>query len=520
MLDFVATQFVNFGVSLLDLASDPLTYVYLVCSVSLGIVFGALPGLTATLAVTILTGFFGNKFPVEQSLIALIGAYVGAIYGGSYPSILLSIPGTAASAATAMDGYPLAQRGRGGEALGLTTTASMIGTMIGTFCLLIFVWILLALSSQIASPEKALLALFGILVSGTLMSSDLVIKGWIAGLIGLAMAMVGLDPILSEQRYVFGWSYLLSGFQVVPVLMGCFAIPQILLGLRSGPLTGTPIQVGRILPSLGTVRRYLPTISRSGAIGVGIGALPGVGEDVSGWVSYGVGKSVSREPERFGKGSLEGLLSSETANNACIGGALIPLLVLGIPGSPPAAALLGALMINNVTPGPTIDPMLIIRIVAILAMASLTMFVLGLFMARIFIRVLKLPRTIFLPVVLVLTTIGSFSVGGGTNDLFLMIVVGLVSYALIRMDYPIAPLVIGVILGGLFDETFRRSLLISDGDLTTFVTRPGAAILLTLNLLLILSQVPAVQRFFRRRFMRGRRTETSAKIPIEPKEEA
>lgn len=494
MFEFLLSQFASFGMIFAELALDPVTYLYLVGSVALGIIFGALPGLTATLAVTILTGFFGNKFPVEQSLIALIGAYVGAIYGGSYPSILLNIPGTAASAATAMDGHPLAKQGRGGEALGMTTTASFIGTMIGTFCLLIFVWVLMAVSKQIASPEKALLALFGILVSGTLMSSDLVVKGWIAGLIGLAMAMVGLDPILSEQRYTFGWSYLLSGFMVVPVLMGAFAIPQILYGLREGAKVANPIQIGRIVPSFGKVRKYLPTITRSGAIGVGIGSLPGVGEDVSGWVSYGVGKSFSKEPEKFGKGSLEGLLSSETANNACIGGALIPLLVLGIPGSPPAAALLGALMINNVTPGPTIDPMLIIRIVAILVLASFTMFVLGLFMARVFITVLRLPQTIFLPIVMVLTTIGSFSVGGGVNDLFLMVVVGLVSFALIRMEYPIAPLVIGVILGGLFDETFRRSLLVSDGDLTTFITRPGAAILVVLNLLLILSQIPAVKR--------------------------
>ncbi|MEM6942979.1 MAG: tripartite tricarboxylate transporter permease, partial [Pseudomonadota bacterium] len=372
------TNIAFFFEALAALATDPVTYLYLIASVSLGIVFGALPGLTATLAVTILSGFFGNKFPVEQSLIALIGAYVGAIYGGSYPSILLNIPGTAAAAATALDGHPLTRSGRGGQALGLTTTASFFGTMVGAICLLAFVWVLLTLARQIASPEKALLALFGILVSGTLMSKDLVIKGWISGLVGLAMAMVGLDPILSEDRFTFGWSYLLSGFQVVPVLMGAFAIPQILDGLRTGPVSGILPQVGRILPGLSAIARHRGTVTRSGAIGVGIGALPGVGEDVAGWVSYGVGKNLSREPEQFGKGSFEGLLSSETANNACIGGALIPLLVLGIPGSPPAAALLGALMINNVTPGPTIDPALVMRIVAILVMASLTMLCLGL----------------------------------------------------------------------------------------------------------------------------------------------
>lgn len=497
-MEFVLTQLSGFGAAFVALASDPITYLYLVSSVFLGIVFGALPGLTATLAVTILTGFFGNKIPLDYSMIALLGAYVGAIYGGSYPAILLNIPGTAASAATAMDGYPLAKAGRGGEALGLTTTASFIGTLIGTVALLIFVWVLLLISKNIASPEKALLALFGILLSGTLMSEDLVIKGWIAGLIGLAMAMVGLDPLLSEPRYTFGWSYLLSGFQVVPVLMGAFAIPQIIEGLRPMQI-GKMVQLtGRVMPNFKTVRKHMPTITRSGVIGTGVGALPGVGEDVAGWVSYGVGKSVSKDGKNFGKGSIDGLLSSETANNACIGGALIPLLVLGIPGSPPAAALLGAFKINNIIPGPTIDPEIILRVVAIMVMASFTMFLMGLFTARIFIKILRIPQTVFLPIVMVLTTIGSFSVGGGINDLYLMLGVGLVATFMNMLRYPIAPLVIGVILGGLFDETFRRSLLIAEGDLSVFISRPGAAILLTLNVALILSQLPPVRRLFAR----------------------
>lgn len=496
MIEFVLAQLVGFSSALYILVIDPITYVYLIPAVFLGIVFGALPGLTATLAVTILTGFFGNKFPLDQALIALIGSYVGAIYGGSYPSILLNIPGTAASAATAMDGYPMTQKGLGGQALGLTTTASFIGTLFGTFCLLIFVWLLLIVSKNIASPEKALLALFGILLSGTLMSQDLVIKGWIAGLLGLAMAMVGLDPLLSEPRYVFEWSYLLSGFQVVPVLMGAFAIPQIMDGMREAIKLMKVPNVGRIRPEMGEVMKHMPTILRSGAIGTGVGALPGVGEDVAGWVSYGVGKSVSKEGDQFGKGSKDGLISAEAANNAAIGGALIPLLVLGIPGSPPAAALLGALKINNVIPGPTIDPALILHIVAILVLASFTMLIMGLLTAKIFIKILRIPQTMFLPVVMVLTTIGSFSVGGGINDLFLMIGVGLVAYAMNKMQYPIAPLVIGVILGGLFDETFRRSLLISDGDMTVFFSRPGAAILLTLNILLVMSQIPLIKRTF------------------------
>ncbi len=489
-MEFLSTQLTGFLEALVYLASDPVTYAYISVSVFLGIVFGALPGLTATLAVTILTGFFSNKFPLEQSMIALIGAYVGAIYGGSYPAILLNIPGTAASAATAMDGHPLAKSGRGGEALGLTTTASFIGTLIGTVFLLAFVGLLLLVSKNIASPEKAMLALFGVLLSGTLMSPDLPLKGWISGLIGLAMAMVGMDPILSEDRYTFDWSYLLSGFQVVPVLMGAFAIPQILDGMRSNLSKQKPLPVGRIIPRMGALFSRMGLIARSGVIGTGVGALPGVGEDVAGWVSYGVGKSISKDGDQFGKGSLNGLVCAEAANNAAIGGALIPLLVLGIPGSPPAAALLGALKVNNVIPGPTIDPSFVLHVVAILVLASFTMVLMGLFTARIFILVLQIPQTVFLPIVLILTTIGSFSVGGGINDLYLMLGVGLVVTVMNTMQYPVAPLVIGVILGGLFDETFRRSLFLADGDLSVFVSRPGAAILLTLNVLLILSQTP------------------------------
>ena len=229
--------------------------------------------------------------------------------------------------------------------------------------------------------------------------------------------------------------------------MGAFAIPQIIDGLRHVEAGKVLALKGRILPNLRSIRRYLPTIGRSGVIGTGVGALPGVGEDVAGWVSYGVGKTVSDEGDKYGKGSLEGLLCSETANNACIGGALIPLLVLGIPGSPPAAALMGAFKINNVIPGPTIDPEIILRVVAILVLASLTMFLMGLFTARVFIKILAIPQTIFLPVVMVLTTIGSFSVGGGINDLYLMLGVGAVAYFMNLMKYPIAPLVIGVILG-------------------------------------------------------------------------
>lgn len=280
--------------------------------------------------------------------------------------------------------------------------------------------------------------------------------------------------------------------------LDCFGLLNVVkpTGRKAIILAKVP-PISRFRSELSEIRKRMSTILRSGAMGTGIGALPGVGEDVAGRVFYGVGKMSSKGNKQFGHGSRDGLISADAANDAAIGGALIPLLVLGIPGSPPAAALLGALKINNVIPGPTIDPVIITHIAAILVLSSLTMLLMGLFTARVFTTILQIPNR--LPPDchgvdhdrLLLSRCG-------INDLFLMIGVGLVAYAMNVMHYPIAPLVIGVILGGLLDETFRRSLLQSDGDLTAFVSRPGAGILIAFNVLPILSQFPAVKRLFNR----------------------
>ena len=503
----VVEQFQAFFLALAHLAGQPKILAVLMGSSILGIMFGALPGLTATLGVALLaTLTYG--FDLQLALVALIALYVGAIYGGSYPAILLNIPGTAASAASALDGYPLAQRGEGGRALGLTTTASLLGTVLGMLALVVTAPLIVELALQFTSYEFFLLALFGIIISGTLTSPDLVIKGWIAGFLGLALSTVGRDKLMFYPRYTFDLAVLDSGIEVVPVLIGAFAIPQIIKTLREKAPLGVLQDIGRVMPDFRTIASNLRHIVRSGLIGVGIGSVPGVGEDIAGWVSYGAAKNGSPHPETFGKGEPAGLISAETANNACIGGSLIPLTTLGIPGSPPAVMLLGALMLHGLTPGPMLSierPTFLVELAAIMVLASAAMWLNGIFLARQVVKLLRVPATLFLPIVALLAVLGSYALGLNITNLYLMVAVGIVAYVLTEMDYPIAPLVIGVILGPMADENLRRALMVGQGDVSAFFTRPVSVILILAILLTIAAQIPAYRRWRKRIASRFRR---------------
>ena len=498
MLDPLTT----FATVLLQLVSNPDNLLVLLAGSLLGIFFGALPGLTATLGIALLTTLTYGM-PMSTALIAMLGLYVGAIYGGSYPAILMNIPGTPASAATAMDGYPLARRGEGGRALGLTTTASLIGTVIGMLVLVLCAPLIARFALQFTSFEFCLLAFFGIVISGTLTSRDLAIKGWIAGLIGLALSTIGRDRLQFYPRYTFELPELDTGLDVVATLIGAFAIPQIIRVLRDRKSLSEPQKIQRVVPGFGTILRHFRHIVRSALIGVGIGAVPGVGEDIAGWVSYGAAKRRRKAVAKSGSDETTGLVSSETANNACIGGALIPLLTLGIPGSPPAVMLLGALMLHGVTPGPMLSiqrPTFFLEVTAILLLASVAMWCNGIVLSRQVVKVLRLPPTIILPVIALLCVLGSYALGFRIFNLYLMLVVGIGAYFLIELDYPISPLVIGVVLGPMADENLRRALMVSEGSLLPFVQRPVSAILLAVILLTIASQLPFFRRLGRKLF--------------------
>lgn len=488
--------FAQFTQILWGIASDPVNLAIVFGASFLGIIFGSMPGLTATLGVALLTTLTYG-LDVSSALLALLGLYVGAIYGGSYPSILINIPGTAAAAASAVDGYPMACRGEGGRALGLTTTASMIGTVFGLLILVLMAPLIASVALQFTSFEFFLLAIFGILISGTLASQGNAIKGWIAGFIGLFMAMVGRDTLQFFPRFTFDNPQLDSGLDIVPVLIGAFGIPQIIKVLSERKSLVQAQKFTRVVPEIKTIFKNIKTIFRSSMIGVGIGAVPGIGEDIAGWVSYGVNKSKKPKPEEkpFGEGNPSGLIAAETANNACIGGALIPLLTLGIPGSAPAAMLLGALMLHGVNPGPTLaidKPEFLLEVTAVMVLASLAMFCNGLFLAKQVVKLLRIPAPLFMPVIALLCVLGSYALGLSTFNLMLMVPVGILAYLMMSMNYPISPLVIGLILGPMADENIRRALLTTEGSMLPMLQRPVCLILCGVILILLLQQIPWV----------------------------
>ncbi len=471
------------------IVTSPSTLLLLFGSTILGIVFGALPGLTATLGVALLTTLT-YSLDTGPALVSLLGIYVGAVYGGSYGSIMINIPGTAAAAATALDGYPKALRGEAGVALGLTTTASFLGTMVGMFFVVVFTPIISFLALQFTSFEFFLLAFFGILISGSISTPDLVQKGWLAGFFGLFLAVVGRDPLQFYPRFTLGFPQLEGGIEVVPVLIGAFGIPQIIQVLKDRFVTAQAQQVGRVIPSWNKIVHNIPHIVRSALIGVGIGAVPGIGEDIAAWVSYGTAKNTSRHPEAFGTGCDEGIIASETANNACIGGAMIPLLSLGIPGSPPAAMLLGALLLHGIAPGPMLhveQPTFVFQVSAILLMASAAMYISGILLAPQVVKLLRVPPALFMPIVAVLCLIGSYALGLKIFNLYLMVPIGIIAYYMGELGYPIPPLVIGVILGTMADENLRRALMVSQGSFLPFITRPVALLLLIVILLTVIT---------------------------------
>lgn len=479
----------------------PLTLLYVAGSTFIGIVIGMLPGLTATMGVALLTGLtFG--FPPKQAIVILICVYVGAIYGGSRSAILLNIPGTPANAATCLDGFPLAQKGQAGPAIGLATTSSFLGTVFGLICLAFFTPLLGQIALQFQSWEFFWLAIFGIIVCGNLTAPTDPLKGWIAGFIGLLVSLVGQEGITGYSRFSLGFDQMRGGFALIPVLVGVYGIAEVLGVMRETVVPRVVMQIQKVLPRWQDLWQYRRTMLRSGVIGVIIGAIPGVGEDVAAWVSYDFAKRASKHPEEFGKGSREGLIAAETGNNACIGGAVIPVLSLAVPGSAPAAVLLAAMWLHGVRPGPLLMlefPNYIWEVTAMFILASLAMLILGLSLVRTLVKILMVPRPILMPIVLVLCVIGSFAISVRIFDIWVMLAFGLLGYPMRKYNYPAAPLVLGVILGDMADVNLRRALIRTAGDVTPFFTRPISLVLVAITLFTILARA----HWFRRLLATG-----------------
>lgn len=460
-----------------------------------GLVIGALPGLTATMGLALLTTMTLHMNS-NDAILVLICTYVMSIYGGSRSAILLNIPGTPSSAATALDGYVLARQGRAGEAMGLATIGSVLGTLVGIVLLAVITPPLGEFALSFGAYEFFWLALAGVMLSGSLAGTD-PIKGWIAGVLGLMVAMVGQEPAYGYPRFAFGFPELTGGIQLLPAMVGAFGFAEVLYVMRSKANASISDASDRIVPRLRDIVALRWTALRSGVIGTFTGLLPGVGEDIGAWTSYAVAKRLSKTPEKFGKGSTEGLMAAETGNNASVPGALIPVLTLGIPGSGVAAVLMAALIIHGAQPGPlmmTTNPQMIYNIIAMLVLATFGILVFGLSLTRLMILVLKVKDTWLMPVIAVLCLVGPYAIQSSYFDIWVVVFFGVVGFGLRLMNYPMAPLVLGIVLGTILDSNLRRAVTLADGNFGAFFARPISAILCAVIVMMILAQIGPVRR--------------------------
>jgi putative tricarboxylic transport membrane protein len=480
----------------------PLSLLNVAWATLLGIVIGALPGLTATMGVALLVTLTYKMAP-DQAILVLMCVYVGAIYGGSRTAILLAIPGTPASAATTLDGHPLALQGKAGMAMGLATTSSALGTIIGIVFLALLAPLLGEAALRFGTYEFFWLALFGVLISGQLTSLDDPLKGYIAGILGLLVAMVGMETLHAHVRFTFGITALAGGVDLIPAMVGAFGLAEILAVMKRTAQAEIASSSDRVIPRLADLWRYRVTTIRSGIIGTIVGIIPGVGEDIGAWASYAAARRGSKERHLFGKGSQEGLIAAETGNSAVIPGAMIPTLTLALPGSAAAAVLIAAMFIHGIRPGPllmTENPTFLYQIVAILLLSTIAITLFGLSLTRPLLLVLQVPRERLMAVVYVLCVVGSFAITQRMFDVYVMLFFGVVGFILREMKYPMAPLVLGIILGDLLDLNLRRGLLLTQGDPTPFFTRPISMVLWVIILASILMAIPAVNKRVRRLF--------------------
>src|SRR3982751_6313112 len=465
----------------------------------LGIMVGCLPGLSATLCIALLTTLT-IKLPASNAILVLICSYVGALYGGSRSAILLNIPGTAANAASCADGYALAQRGEAGRAIGIATSGAFMGTLFGVICLAAFTPSLAEVALSFGAFEFFWLALFGVTMSGSIVGDD-PIKGWLMGALGLFVAQIGQEGLYAYDRFTFGWDELAGGIALIPALVGAFGLAEVLTALAD-PVEKKFVEVkDSVLPRFREVAQYWRTVLRSGAIGVITGLLPGVGEDSGAWMSYAAAKATSKERQQFGKGSIDGLRAAETGDMSSIPGHIIPALALGIPGSAPSAVLMAAMIIHGIQPGPMLmiqHPHFIYEVVAMTTLASITILLFGLFGVRPLLLVLRVRRSVLMPIVFLLCTVGAFASASRLFDVYAMLVIGIGAFFLRRRGYQMAPFVLGLVLGPLLDKSLRRGLVLSDGSLAPFFTRPISMAFAVVTIFTMLLYIPAFKALVQR----------------------
>jgi putative tricarboxylic transport membrane protein len=449
-------------------ALSPYLLIVTLGGVCLGIFWGAMPGLSTTMAMMLLVGL-SVGMNQETALAFMLGVYTASTFGGAISAVLINIPGTPDSVCTMIEGHPLAKQGKGGQALGLSVTASFMGNWVGILLLVACMPVILAIALQFRSWEMFLLAVIGISICGTMTGGTMPLKGWITGWLGMLIAFVGYDTIHGVSRFTFDLPALYDGISYIAILIGLFGLCEIMKVLPQREHTPIPENVGRAIPSFDLLMKSMPAALRSGLIGTIVGAIPGAGANIAGFLAYDVGRRRAKPEERakWGKGSFEGIVCAQVADNANIGGAMLPTLTLGIPGSAPAAAMMAALQLKNVQLGPTIaidQPGLIQLIYALLIVANCLMFGAALALIKPCVKLFSLPHSLLMTLIIPICVIGAYSVRTNMFDVWVMVAGGFLGYAFYMFKFPAAPMVLGIILAPLADENLRRALLLFDNN--------------------------------------------------------
>ena len=493
---------------------DPSLVLLIAVGTFAGIYIGAIPGLSVTMAVSILISFT-FAWDVNDALCLMVGIFMGGVYGGSRSAILLNIPGAPSAIATALDGYPLAQRGEAGQAIGISTVMSVIGGFVGIFVLAVAAPVVSDLALSFQPRDYMLLGVLGILLVGSL-SGESLAKGVIAGAFGMLIGTIGLDPLTLEQRFTFGIVELWNGISFVAVMIGLFGVSEALSQLHHVNKKAVKQAVSKIIPSWSSVRKYLPLSLQTSSIGFIIGALPGTGGDIAALLAYDHAKRVTKNPEvPFGQGAKEGLVGPETANNAAVGGAFIPMLTLGVPGDAVTAIIIGALFIHGLNPGPMLmidRPEMFWFMVGNLTLANIFLLIFGLTGIRLSTKIVECPRGILIPLMLVLSVVGAYAVNNSLTDVYWMLGFGLLGYFMKMYGYQVGPVVLGVILSRLIDQNWRRAIISEQESLLAFfvnmVSSPLSLLLFVAVVLVVLSQTPLWAMMHRRLGRRSRSSST------------
>lgn len=475
---------------------DPQLLLLVALGTFAGIYIGAIPGLSVTMAVSILISFTFS-WEVYEALSLMVGIFMGGVYGGSRTAVLLNIPGAPSAIATAFDGYPLAQKGLAGEAIGISTTMSFFGGFVGIIVLAVAAPVVSEFALTFQPRDYMLLAILGILLVGSL-SGESLTKGIFAGALGLLIGTVGLDPLTAQERFTFGVVELWGGISFIAVMIGMFGVAEALIQLRHIDKKAVKQTITRIVPSWASIRKYLSLSLQSSGIGVLIGALPGTGGDIAALMAYDHAKRVTKNPETpFGEGAKEGLVAPESANNAAVGGAFIPMITLGIPGDAVTAIIIGALFIHGLNPGPMLmieKPDMFWFIVGALVLANIFMLIFGLTGIRIFTKIVEMPRAVLIPLILMLSIVGAFAVNNSITDVYWMLGFGVLGYFMKLYGYQVGPVILGVILSRLIDENWRRAIISEQESLPALmkgiVTSPLSLVLFAAVILIFVSQTP------------------------------